>query len=47
MMMDEVILEHIYLSSGVRTYTSSSFGTVNYTTGEVVSAQANIITFQM
>mgnify|MGYP001499505981 FL=1 len=31
-----------YLSSGVRTYTSSSFGTVNYTTGEVVLTSANI-----
>ena len=31
-----------YLSSGVRTYTSSSFGTVNYTTGEIVLTSANI-----
>ena len=31
-----------YLSSGVRTYTSSSFGTVNYSTGEIVLTSANI-----
>ena len=35
-------LRAYYLSSGVRTYTSSSFGTVNYTTGEVVLTSANI-----
>jgi hypothetical protein len=35
-------LRAYYLSSGVRTYTSSSFGTVNYATGEVVLTSANI-----
>ena len=35
-------LRAYYLSSGVRTYTSSSFGTVDYDNGEVVLTSANI-----
>ena len=31
-----------YLNSGVRTYTSSTFGTVDYDTGEIVLTSANI-----
>ena len=40
MMMVQVIIRVYYLSGTTRIYTSSTYGTINYTTGEIILTSA-------